>query len=92
MSRHHPVYRRIVQLDELLNGGLHFASTLLYKTSDAFAFVGYYLDRYRSRTHMLCAQSARSYRRLLSDGPSKISQQNNDTCGSLSHSSKGAAG
>ena len=50
------------------------------------------MDIYRSRTDMLCAQSASFYRRLLSDGPSTISQQNNDTCGSLSHSSKRAAG
>jgi hypothetical protein len=60
------------------------------KTSNFF--VGYYLDRYRSCMDMLCAESARFYRRLLSDGRSTISEQNNDTCGSLSHSSKRAAG
>src|SRR6478736_4922652 len=60
------------------------------KTSNAF--VGYYLDCYRSCMDMLCAESARFYRRLLSDGRSTISEQNNDTCGSLPHSSKRAAG
>ena len=47
------------------------------KTSNAF--VGYYLDCYRSCMDMLCAESARFYRRLLSDGRSTISEQNNDT-------------
>jgi hypothetical protein len=41
------------------------------KTSNAF--VGYYLDCYCSCMDMLCAESARFYRRLLSDGPSTIS-------------------
>src|SRR6478752_4162814 len=77
LSTHRPL-RRVVERV------LAFKVDPPVKTSNAF--VGYYLDCYRSRMDMLCAKSARFYRRLLSDGRSTISEQNNDPCGSLSHS------